>query len=373
MIYAWSARATEPVIEQQLARAVAALQAKRADEAIAVCDDLLKQVPGLPRALALKSRVRAEAGDVEDAILLLEHAIASDPGVATWHANLAALYRSVYRCADAVRSARQAVRLEPKSPQHLVNLALALINVDDRDQAIICLLRAVGEGPDHAIAHLALAQMLLARGEMAAGWIEYEWRNKLDLKNNALSRTTSALWNGMRLPGRLLVISDQGYGDTIQFSRFIPLAAERCQELIVACKAELASILSPIEGVSSCLTRWDKVPGHTAHIRISSLPYALDVRSEQEIPAATGYLKAPADRVEAWRKRLASLPPGKRIGFAWKGSASHPNDWRRSIKLSTLRPLLKQNNVQWVSLQKPVPEDDAAELARSALWICQTR
>jgi tetratricopeptide (TPR) repeat protein len=364
MIYAWNARATDKVIEEKLARGLAAVEAKRADEALSICEGLLEQIPGLPQALALKSRIRAEADDAENAILLLEHAIAGDPNVPIWHAKLAGLYQDVGRYADAVRSMRRAVRLEPRNAQLLISLALALIDIEEHDRATVCLLRAIGQSPDSALAHLGLAQVLLSRGEMGAGWIEYEWRNKLDTTTNKLPRITSLAWNGMHLPGRLLVISDQGFGDTIQFARFLPLAAERCQELVLACSEPLLPILSTIAGVSSCQTRWHEIPLHAAHIRISSLAYALQVRSEQEIPAPGGYLKAPTERVAAWKKRFASLPRGPRIGFVWKGRPEHPNDRRRSLQLATLRPLLQQTGFRWISMQKLVSKEEAAELTQ---------
>jgi tetratricopeptide (TPR) repeat protein len=257
-----------------------------------------------------------------------------------------------------------AVQLHPDSPQFLVNLAMASIDAGDRDQAIACLLRAIGVAPNDAAAHLGLAQILLARGEMDAGWIEYEWRKDMDMARGMLPRLTSAPWNGMRLPGRLLLISDQGFGDTIQFARFIPLAAERCAEILLGCPPELKPILSAIPAVSSCLTRWDEVPGHCAHLRLSSLPYVLHTRLDEGVSAAGAYLKAPADRVEAWKRQLDSqLAPGKRVGFAWAGRPTHPNDRRRTLKLAALAPLLKQPNIRWVSLQTPIPKADRADFA----------
>jgi tetratricopeptide (TPR) repeat protein len=337
---------------------------KRFNEATGICDDLLQRYPGLPGALALKGMTRAEVGDLDNAILFLENAIAGNAEVANWHADLSRLYQTVYRCADAVCSARMAVELHPDSPQFLVILAMALIDVGDRDQAIACLVRAIGVAPNDAAAHLALAQILLARGEMDAGWIEYEWRKDMDMARGTLPRLTSAPWNGMRLPGKVLLISDQGFGDTIQFARFIPFAAERCAEILLACTPELKPILSPIPGVSSCLTRWQEVPGHSAHIRLSSLPYVLHTRLDEGVSAAGAYLKAPPDRVEAWKRQLDSqLAPGKRVGFAWAGSPAHPHDRRRTLKLAALAPLLKQPDIRWVSLQKPIPTADTTDFA----------
>ncbi len=359
---------TKLTIKRQLARALAASGDNKFDEALAICDELLARNPALPSALALKGTILGASGHPENAITFLENAIVGDATVADWHANLSAAYSSVYRCADAVRSARSALRLSPNNPGYLVGLAHRLLEVDDHDHAIAYLLRAIGLAPNDPVAHLSLAQILLAQGEMDAGWIEYEWRNQLDSARHTLPRMTSALWNGMRVPGRLFVIGDQGYGDTIQFSRYIPLAAERCDELLVGASPELAPLLSSIPGVSSCLIHWEKVPGHTAHIRISSLAHLLGRRSDKCVLGPDAYLKAPANRIQDWKRRLQELlqelRPGARVGFAWRGSPKHPNDRRRSVDLAAFASFMQEPGIQWVSLQKPITGVEAAELAR---------
>jgi len=151
---------------------------------------------------------------------------------------------------------------------------------------------------------------------------------------------TAAAWNGRRIPsGRLLRVGGQGYGETIQCAREIPRAAERCQALILGCGIEMAPRLANIPGVSQCCHRWTDVPGHAAHCRLSSLPYLFHTRLDT-IPSQTPYLKADPARVAHWRERLdATLPAGvKRIGLAWTGRPTHPNDRRRSMPLAQLAP-----------------------------------
>jgi len=170
----------------------------------------------------------------------------------------------------------------------------------------------------------------------------------------------------MRIPtGRLLLVGDQGYGDTIQFARYIPMAAERCQELIVGCSSEMGPLLANIPGVSRYCHRWTDVPGHAAHCRLSSLPYLFRTQMDT-IPSKIPYLKADPVRIAHWRERLdATLPAGvKRIGLAWTGRPTHPNDRRRSIPLSQLLPLADAGPVAFVSLQKPMPARDLETIQR---------
>jgi hypothetical protein len=177
-----------------------------------------------------------------------------------------------------------------------------------------------------------------------------------------MPKMTSAHWNGMAIPkGRLLLVGDQGYGDTIQFARYIPMVARLCDEVVLGCSAEMGPILQNIPGVKQYCHRWNDVPGHAAHCRLSTLPYLFQTRMET-IPSQVPYLKAEPARIAAWRERFAAqLPPGRRIGLAWTGRPTHPNDRRRSLPLSRLLPIAEAaRGAVFVSLQKPMPAGDLA-------------
>jgi Tfp pilus assembly protein PilF len=352
-------------VEQALGRAQAAAQAKRLNEASGICADVLSAVPDHPAALALQGIVTAMAGDPEKGVVLLRRAIQLRPGNATWYAHLSSLCRSTYRMEEALATGQESIRLDPNNPEHLVNLSLVFVDVDDRDRAMACLLRALGLKHDHADGHLAMAQNLLAMGDFDPGWMEYEWRNLTEAGKATMPAMTSAAWNGMRIPtGRLLLVGDQGYGDTIQFARYIPMAAERCQEVILGCSAEMGPLLANIPGVSQYCHRWTDVPGHAAHCRLSSLPYLFRTQLDT-IPSQFPYLKIDPARIAHWRDRLnATLPPGlKRIGLAWTGRPTHPNDRRRSMALAQLASLAGCGPAAFVSLQKPMPARDLSAVS----------
>ncbi|MEA2777314.1 MAG: hypothetical protein QOF90_2720 [Acetobacteraceae bacterium] len=353
-------------VEQALTRAHTAAQAKRLNEANGICDDVLAASPDNPAALALQGIIGALAGNPERAIVLLRRAIQLHPGNAGWYAQLSSLCRTTYRMEEAVAAGQESIRLDTGNPDHLVSLSLVFADVDDRERALACLLRALGLKHDHADGHLAMAQNLLATGQFEPGWMEYEWRNLTEAGKATMPAMTSAPWNGMKLPtGRLLLVGDQGYGDAIQFARYIPMAAERCQELILGCSSEMGPLLANIQGVSQYCHRWTDVPGHAAHCRLSSLPYLFRTQLDT-IPSRIPYLKADPARIAHWRHRLdATLPTGaKRIGLAWAGRPTHPNDHRRSMPLSRLEPLAGAGTAAFVSLQKPMPARDLAALPR---------
>jgi tetratricopeptide (TPR) repeat protein len=361
--------ATQPnvsgeTVEQALTRAQAAAQAKRLNEANGICADVLAASPDNPTALALQGVVSAMAGDLERAIILLRRAIQLQPGNAAWHAHLGTLCRTTCRMQEALAAGQESIRLDAGNAEHLVNLSLIFVDADDRERAMACLLRALGLRHDHADGHLAMAQNLLATGQFEPGWMEYEWRNLTEAGKATMPEMTSAPWNGMKIPtGRLLLVGDQGYGDTIQFARYIPMAAERCQELILGCSAELGSLLANMPGVSQYCHSWADVPGHAAHCRLSSLPYLFHTRLDT-IPSKIPYLEADPARVAHWRQRLAAtLPAGvRRIGLAWSGRPTHPNDRRRSMPLARLAALAEAGPAAFVCLQKPVSARDLETL-----------
>ena len=352
--------------DQALLRAQGAAQARRLGEATGICNDVLTAAPDHPPALALLGIIAGMGNDPERGIPLLEQAIRLRPGNATWNAHLASLCRSTHRMERALAAGQESVRLDPGNADHLVNLSLVFVDVDDRERAMACLLRALGLNHKHPDGHLAMAQNLLAAGDFGPGWMEYEWRNETEAGKNTMPPMTSAPWNGMHIPkGRILLVGDQGYGDTIQFARYIPMVAERCEEIVLGCSAEMGPLLRDIPGVKQFCHRWNDVPGHAAHCRLSSLPLLFGT-SLQTIPATVPYLHADPARIAIWRDRLnAQLPAGvKRIGLAWTGRPTHPNDRRRSLRLERLAPLAEAGRAAFVSLQKPTPEADQAMMAR---------
>jgi len=350
--------------EQALARAQVATQSKRYGEAAGICSDVLAVDPEHPSALALLGIIYAHQGHVDHAIDMLERAVKRHSGVAAWHANLCSLYRIVNRIQEALAAGREAVRLAPDSADNLVNLSLVLSDLDDRERALACLLRALGLNDSHADAHLAMAQNLLAQGELDPGWIEYEWRNQTEAGRGQLPRITSAPWTGMSIPGgKILLIGDQGYGDTIQFARYIPMVAQRFDEVFLGCSAEMAPLLARIPGVSRIFHKWNEIPGHAAYCRLSSL--ALIFRTTLEtIPHQVPYLTPDPSRVSWWENWLNAthLHDALRVGLVWCGRPTHPNDRRRSVRLARLAPLAAIEGVRFISLQKPMLQPDADAL-----------
>ncbi len=348
-----------------LKRAEAAGREKKFDEAAALCESVLSEQPDLPGALGLLGGIKAQQGEVEPAIALLERAVAARPNAPSWQDALCALYRIVHRLDEAIAAGRIAVRMQGDNARHLFNLGRAYQDSGDDTLALTFFLAALARQPDDPESHLAVGQILLARGEMRPGWIEYEWRNRLEMAKGRLPGIRAPVWNGMRVPaGRILLIADQGFGDALQFVRYVRMVAPLCDEVLLASSPELISLFARVEGVGRCFQRWQDMPGFSTWCLLSSLPFVFGTELDR-IPGGVPYVAAEPERVAIWRARLAERLPagGMRVGIVWAGRPTHPNDRRRSIPLIRLLPLGEIPGVHLVSLQIPVPETDKALLA----------
>ena len=351
-------------VAARLEQAETAARAKRYGEADGICRDVLASTPGCTAALGLRGSIAAIEGNVPLAIELLEEAVAAQPDHINWRSTLGDMYRMACRMDEALALAQQVVQARPKQPAYLVNLAKLLADRGDYEPALAHYLGVLALKPADANAHLGIGQILLARGEFKPGWMEYEWRNQLDQAKGRMPPIKAALWNGMSLPnGRLLLIGDQGFGDTLQFSRYIPLAAQRCKEVMVAGATDLRSLLETIDGVGRIFSRWGDIPSFSAYTLMSSLPYVFGTELAT-IPSPEPYITANPERVAHWRERLAAIPGGgRRVGLFWSGRTTHPNNLRRSMTLAQLRPLSAVPRLTLFSIQKQVGKADRAEMA----------
>jgi hypothetical protein len=216
--------------------------------------------------------------------------------------------------------------------------------------------------PENPSAHMGLGELLLSQGEYAPGWLEYAWRNKLDQARGTLPKMTAAQWNGMKLPGgTLLLVADQGFGDMIQFARYIPLVKQRVPNLVVGWGPEVTALLGDHPDIAQCFPTWPAAPPHDAYVLLSSLPQIFATELDS-IPGPIPYMTMRRDRVAYWEQRLATLRPARRmrVGLAWSGRPTHPNNLRRSIRLQVLEPVLAVDGVDFFGLQKPFPDEDRA-------------
>jgi hypothetical protein len=215
--------------------------------------------------------------------------------------------------------------------------------------------------PDMAGAHFALAEALLILGQWGRGWEEYEWRFRIPNGGESMPKTGQPDWDGTPFDdAALLLVADQGFGDVIQFCRYIPWAIERCPDYALACSPELVPILSQLVPRDRLVQRWQDCPPMRAVCALSGLPRLAGTRVGN-VPAPVPYLRALPERQAVWAERLGRLAGRgvRRVGIVWAGRPTHANDRRRSASLAQFAPLAVVPGIALVSLQKGPPTEQA--------------
>jgi Flp pilus assembly protein TadD len=330
-------------------------QAGRLDEAERVLSQVLAEAPDRFGAAHLLGIVLFKKDRIDEAARLMERSIALAPNNALFYRNICEVYRILGRYDDALAAGRRAATLAPNDPHCHHNLGVLHYHRLELEAAIAAAERALALEPGLAGAHFGIAEASLLRGDFKRGWEEYEWRFRLANAPQLMPPTDKPQWDGRPLPDEtLLLIADQGYGDVIQFARYIPWAAKRCGSTAVACSAELIPVISQIAGVGTIFTHLERQPNFAAFIPLSGLPRLagtdIDTIPREPMP----YLRAPAEKIDHWADRLDTLVPRgtTRIGIAWAGRPTHHNDRNRSTSLSTFAPLTELPGVTLLSLQK---------------------
>lgn len=341
----------------QLSEALATLTKLEQDGKLAEADDLAQRMraamPEHPHILHMSGIVAYRCGRVQEAIELMEKSQALAPESALYPRNMCEVYRGAGRLEDALRAGRRAIELAPKDARSFFNLALIHYERLELDEAVRVSDEALVLDPEFAEAHFEKAESLLLAGRLKEGWESYEWRFKLKQAEGMLPKTDKPQWNGEKLePGKLLIIADQGFGDCIQFGRFIPWAASLAPKPVVACSAELLPLLRQIPAVSKLITRWEDTGPYDAYIPLSGLP-RLAGTSLETIPPAD-YLTPPQALVDEWGEKLERLLPKgkKRVALVWAGRPTHKNDKKRTLKLAQFAPLFARDDLAIVSVQK---------------------
>lgn len=196
------------------------------------------------------------------------------------------------------------------------------------------------------------------------GWREFEMAYQLGL--HTMPHFRSPPWNGMRISqGRILLVADQGYGDAIQFARYIPQVAARCDGVVLGCSEPLAQLLAGIEGVDRVVTRYSDVADDCkTYCRLTGLPILFNTTLDT-IPASIPYLTADLHKAAYWAECLKMQAGKLRVGIVWAGRTTHANDKKRSMSLDQWQPILDVPGVSFISLQKEIPESDVAAMAAS--------
>lgn len=387
------AKSQDPEVRFNFAAALA--QAGQIAEAIAAYGEVLQLKPDSAEALVNLAQLHIERRDYTAAVDAAQQAIALRPLFAEAYLNLASALAALKRndeartaldqClrlkpelgqahnnlgnllageghfAEAEAEYRRAQQLNPASAQSPYNLGIAVLRQGRVAESLRHFEEALALAPQYAEAHHNWASALLLLGRYTEGLSEYEWR--FQSRDFPAFRPRWPIWDGASPAGKTIVlVSEQGLGDTLEFIRYAQPLSELGARVIVECPAALHPILARTPGVSQWITAADAAPAADGCVPLLSMPHRMRTTLET-IPAGVPYIFADDARVEAWRDEIRAYDK-LRVGIAWQGNPQAPYDSERSVPLAEFAPLAALAGVQLFSLQKGEGSEQLDAVAR---------
>jgi len=341
---------------------IALHQGGKIDEAIEVYQMAIGLDPDRPAPHGNLGKALREKGDLSGAVAAYRQALSRAPDDAPACRNLATALHDTGELPEAVALLKQSAALRPQDGEILKDLAAAEKNAGQWSGAIATYRRAIELAPDDPDAHFGLSWALLLGGDFVSGWREYEWRIRRPAWIARDGRPLGPPWDGSELAGRrILLHCEQGFGDTIQFVRYVPLVAGKGGRVILRCQPQLKRLLATLPGAEQVVGRDDAMPEFDLYCPLLSLPRAFGTTIDT-IPAEVPYLHPDPAANDRWSARIAADCGRLKVGIVWAGSSAHTNDRRRSIQPAKLASLVKIPDIRFYSLQT----GSAAEEIRAA-------
>jgi Flp pilus assembly protein TadD len=322
----------------------------RLDDAIAEFRRAIALKPDYAEAHSNLSLSLTRRGLHEEAIQACQEAIRLQPTWAELYVNYGSALRESGRLDDAMAAFRKAIALKPSLVNGHMNLGAALVAAGEHERGIESLRRAVQVQPKAPLAHWNLGMALLLVGNYEQGWAEYEWRFATRQWLGRPTRLRQGRWDGAELGGRsVLVYGEQGFGDAIQFARYVPMVAGRGGKVVLQVKRELVRLMKGLVGVERVIAEGEEDEAIEVQCPLLSLPGIFGT-TVGTIPVGAPYLSAEENAAAGWRARLDNGDRRLKVGLAWTGKTLPGT--RRSVGLDRLAAFWGVEGVRFVSLQK---------------------
>ena len=322
----------------------------RLDEARTALERSLHLAPQNPVARCVEGDLLLAEGQPHAAEAAFRASLALDAGSVLARSHLAALLQRLDQPEEALRLDEEALALEPRRPELRLNHGFGLLRLGRLEEAATRFQALLEENPAHPQARWNLAYARLLQGRWAEAWPHFHARLEVPEAAPNLRAFPQPRWDGSPLGERtLLVWGEQGYGDALQFARYLPhlkrLAGGR---ILYLGYPALRPLLEPLPGLDAFLEEGQALPPFDLQIPLLELP-ALFGTTPDTVPPVP-YLEAPPGELPAEAARM--LAPGTlRVGLAWCGSTLHAEDRRRSLDPGQLAPLRAWGDVRFFSLQ----------------------
>ncbi|MCT7968070.1 tetratricopeptide repeat protein [Laspinema sp. D1] len=371
------------------------LEGQQAEAIAHYCQAIILR-PNYTKACYNLGNLHLKRGEIQEAIAQYQQAIALDPQDLQIQTNLGNALKEAGDLEAAIIQYRQLCDRSPDSAEFHYNLGVALHDYGDLAEAIACYDRAIAIEPHTVMFHWNRALSLLISGDYPRGFVEYEWRWQTETLTPR--PFPQPIWDGSPLTGRsILLHSEQGLGDTLQFIRYIPLVAALGGRIILECYPPLFPLLQQLEGVDILALRGESLPAFDVHAPLMSLPRIFGTTLDT-IPRDIPYLmvrpphpgtvglseQSPLARAEVSSAKNDQNPsdspllkgglgvspvndpsetiipsPSFKIGIVWAANHENPTAIKRSCPFSYFCQLIEEfppSSIEFYSLQKDSTE-----------------
>lgn len=241
---------------------------------------------------------------------------------------------------------------KPDNIQMKMNLALAYRITGHLDKAKYIYKSIIKAYPDYHQAKANLALNYLTTGNLIKGWSNYEYRWSLPGLENFNNDFKQPLWNGESLDGKTLLIAcEQGFGDTIQFARYIPLIKKGSGKIIVTCQNPIYSLISTVQNIDNVSDMDRKNIKSDFYIPLLSLPKIFETTLDS-IPKNIPYFSINKHKQTKWQQYFEPYQNNFKIGINWAGNPMHKLNAYRSIKPAYFKKIKINSSIKLFSLQK---------------------
>lgn len=334
------------------------------EEALEQYHAALEAAPTQPLILTNAASSLTRLGRLDEAIEACNKALEARPEFAP---ALIALSLAIAASSQPHRYPRAIEVLAATPSMHATVMqgkAIALQELDRHGEALDLLKLAAARDPLDVVAQATLSTEALLAGDFETGWTHFEarWTAPGGLERPYANQIDTLIWDGsVSLAGKsIFIYAEQGHGDTIQFSRYCTLLAERGADVSFAVQDALEPVLRGLAGVSHLLTSGQSVAQFDLHCPVMSLPRAFATRLDS-IPPQQRPLFALPERQAKWQALLGTRAR-PRVALSWSGNPAQSNDINRSMPLLALLPLF-DFDIDFISLQRVVAPADEILLA----------
>lgn len=334
------------------------LNMDKSEESLIYFQQAIELQPVFPEALLNYGLAHLNLRRYAEAIDYFKESIRQKPDYITAYLNMATAYIRQGRGSEAIECCGTALKIEPENLTILNNLGVYWQNINDTDRALEYFTEALKIDRTNPDAHFNLSTIYLSTGHYKRGWEEYEWRFKRNTDDTpTIPDFKKPRWRGESLSGKTIyVYPEQGYGDALQFVRFLPVLAEMGANVIYKAVSGILPLLeiSDLKARLITFTEDDNTLEYDYYIPLLSIPYILNTELST-IPLKSGYLQPEKVKIENYKAQYFDNDSYK-VGIFWHGNLKiNPH---RHMSLTNFLPLLSIEGLKLYSFQRGLGIED---------------